>query len=1034
MHQNLINFDAFHRSYLLIHRLLYRLAIHKLKIAIMNKLYLTVLFFCTSLVMQSQDYKEMIISGNYSVQEIQTAAEKHFEKFGTERGKGYKPYKRWEYNAIRMMDANGMLKTPDFYYGELERYNNYLNQEFGDSRTTVGNWQQLGPLSWNQTSGWNPGVGRITAFAIEPVNTGVPQHIIVGGQTGGVWRTTDGGTTWTVLTDDLSNIVVYSLAMDPTNSSIYYWGSSAGVIFKSTDSGATWNQLADIGGGNVNKILIDPSNTSKMYCSSEGGGLFKSTNSGANWTLIHPDATNGYDLEFKPSNTNTIYASGNAFFKSIDGGTTFTKFTPSSSSPPLGSWTQEYGSGSHDWTNAPGNRNNSVTPKTGIGMAYFQIDGYSAPITKLVSPSIDISGTVNPILNFSFTQADWQGDQDELKVFYRTSSAGVWTEIAHYTANTPSWQDESLALPNKSSDYYIAFEGTANYGYGITIDDISIEDGASIIYEEGFEDGAVTGFAGGPLMLGVSENATNTDAEVVYVLEAAGGIFGGFHVSTDGGDTFNKLNHGSNNYFGYSSTANDNRGQAPRDMDIVVHPDNVDEVHIAGILTWRSVNGGSSFDITSQWVPQNAAAQGIGYCHADVDIMQFVGNELYVGSDGGIFVARNTGTVNANYYEDLTNGLGIRQFYKIGISQTSPVIVTGGSQDNGTSVMDTSGNWTDWLGADGMESFVDKDNSSIMYGTSQGGTLYKTTNNGVSYFGLSSPDGKSGNWITPFEQDPITSNVIYSGYDQVYKSVNGGSSWTAISQNLGGNLNHLKIAPTNSNIMFAARGTNLFKTSDGGATNWTTLSGFSGSINSIAIHPTDPNKVAIATTASAKVYVSTNGGTTWTSYQNNLPNFSALALAWQNNGNDGLYVGMNYGVYYIDNTFTQWQPFSNSLPNVIVNELEVNEVDKKIYAGTYGRGLWASDTFDPTLSNDEFELDTIAVYPNPASNEINLKWNKNDEVTIKVFNSLGKLLFSEVGQSLSNGFKIDINNYSSGLYFVRINNVNGVLTKKVMVE
>src|SRR5690606_1795498 len=118
-------------------------------------------------------------------------------------------------------------------------------------------------------------------------------------------------------------------------------------------------------------------------------------------------------------------------------------------------------------------------------------------------------------------------------------------------------------------------------------------------------------------------------------------------------------------------------------------------------------------------VPENALFENIGYCHADVDILEFVGNRLFVGSDGGIFVANNVGTVNSNYFTDLTGGLGIRQFYKIGVSQTNPVVVTGGSQDNGTSVYTAAGVWKDWLGADGMESFVDKTNSNTLYGTTQ---------------------------------------------------------------------------------------------------------------------------------------------------------------------------------------------------------------------------------------------------------------------------------------------------------------------------
>ena len=162
---------------------------------------------------------------------------------------------------------------------------------------------------------------------------------------------------------------------------------------------------------------------------------------------------------------------------------------------------------------------------------------------------------------------------------------------------------------------------------------------------------------------------------------------------------------------------------------------------------------------------------------------------MFVCTDGGIYKAENPTLVNSNYYTDLTPGMGIRQFYKIGLSQTNPVVVTGGSQDNGSSVLGSDGNWTDWWGADGMEGFVDKNNTQIMYGTSQFGSFIKTFNGGLSISGVSQPDGKGGdynwNWIVPFEQDPIVQNTIYCAFDEVYKSENGGSTWTSISQNFG---------------------------------------------------------------------------------------------------------------------------------------------------------------------------------------------------------------------------------------------------------
>ena len=171
--------------------------------------------------------------------------------------------------------------------------------------------------------------------------------------------------------------------------------------------------------------------------------------------------------------------------------------------------------------------------------------------------------------------------------------------------------------------------------------------------------------------------------------------------------------------------------------------------------------------------------------------------------------------MSSTYYTDLSSGLGIRQFYKIGISQSDPVIVSGGSQDNGTSVFRADAQWYDWLGADGMETFVDHSDSNILYGTSQFGSLYKSINQGASYqestFGDFDGDGSpDGNWVTPFEQDPTALNTIYTGYKQVYKSTDGGNNWNSISQDFGSNLDHLKIAPSNNQIMYAASGTQLF--------------------------------------------------------------------------------------------------------------------------------------------------------------------------------------------------------------------------------
>jgi photosystem II stability/assembly factor-like uncharacterized protein len=533
-----------------------------------------------------------------------------------------------------------------------------------------------------------------------------------------------------------------------------------------------------------------------------------------------------------------------------------------------------------------------------------------------------------------------------------------------------------------------------------------------------------------PKMIGISAD----DPEVVYVIEANGGSFGGLYKSEDAGFSFVELNHAGRNYFGYDTAGFDPGGQAPRDMDITVNPNDVNEVHIAGVLTWRSLDGGLNFDISSDWVPGNAANAGIGYCHADVDILEFVNNTLYAGTDGGIFKAPNTTEISADYYTDLSTGLGIRQWYKIGVSQTSDVVVTGGSQDNGSSFYSAvTGQWIDWIGADGMEGFVDKDNPELLYGMIQFGGMYRTENGGATLLNLPEPGSGSGAWVSPFEQDPSVQNTIYCAFEQVFRSDNKGGNWTPISQDFGGDLNQMKIAPSNNQIIYASRGAQLYRTMDGGASDWQTMNP-PGGINSIAIHPADPMRIAVAVTGTAKVRVSYDGGENWDSMTLNLPNFSALSVLWDDNGSNGLYLGMDYGVYYIDDTFSEWQPFLTNLPNVIVNELEINQANGKIYAGTYGRGLWASTKYGYVVGQQEFTQVSARLAPVPATETVNIYIDSPDQLSISIFDLQGKLLHFEPSQLISGQHQIDLGDFAAGIYVIRLSGPQGHWTKKIIIE
>src|SRR5690606_29805398 len=120
-----------------------------------------------SLAGQAQEYLKMIDAGTFKVQEIIDNAEAYFANKDKGRGTGYKQFKRWEYNALRMVKENGYLRTTEERLHELERWNAYLNNTAANRAVLSDNCEEMGPFEWNATSGWNPRVGRITGLAID---------------------------------------------------------------------------------------------------------------------------------------------------------------------------------------------------------------------------------------------------------------------------------------------------------------------------------------------------------------------------------------------------------------------------------------------------------------------------------------------------------------------------------------------------------------------------------------------------------------------------------------------------------------------------------------------------------------------------------------------------------------------------------------------------------------------------------------------------------------------------------------------------
>ena len=533
--------------------------------------------------------------------------------------------------------------------------------------------------------------------------------------------------------------------------------------------------------------------------------------------------------------------------------------------------------------------------------------------------------------------------------------------------------------------------------------------------------------------LGAAQGITNTGRSLVtvtpanpnyvYIIQANGSEFGRMYKSTDAGLTFTTTVIGSpstsTNYFGYSPAGTDAGGQGGYDMALCASPTNADEVYLAGIIVWRSTNGGSSFVAQTVWSYPN----GTGYNHADVHGLRWINNTIYSNSDGGIFKSMD----RADNWTNISTGLGIRQFYRIACSQTNANVITGGAQDNGSVARTSAGNWVDWLGADGMEGLVSPTNHLNLWGTSQNGSVYRSTNGGSSYSGLPKPS--AGNWITPLASHPTNQTTIYGGWTGFYKSTNSGSSWTLLSgTTITAALDDIAIAPTDTNYIYASRGNTLFVSTNAGAT-WVTRVA-AGTISDICVHRSIPGKIYITTTSSSNnVYVSSDAGATFTNISSGLPLVAARSIVMENNSLHGLYVGMNTGVYYKNDTMANWLNYTANLPTVAVNELEIQYSGNKLRVATYGRGVWETPLFVPVV----IPVKWVSFAGRKETNSNRLNWKvtgETNDTRYEILKSPDGINFVTIGTVAGRGLGVTDYQFSDGtinkgVVYYRIREITG---------
>lgn len=247
-------------------------------------------------------------------------------------------------SAVSLMVTNPAI-------AEKQKKNGSSSDTLKSSQLSGLQWRSIGPALVS---------GRIADFAVNPAN---PSEYYVGVASGHIWKTQNNGTTFSPVFDNYGAYAIGALTIDPGNSHIVWAGTGennhqravgyGNGVYKSMDGGKTWTNMGLKNSRQIGKILVDPRCSDIVYVAAEGSvwgpggdrGLYKTTDGGKTWNKVLEISENtGINhLAFDPRDPDVIYATSeqrrrhvftkigggpeSAVYKSNNAGNSFEKLT-----------------------------------------------------------------------------------------------------------------------------------------------------------------------------------------------------------------------------------------------------------------------------------------------------------------------------------------------------------------------------------------------------------------------------------------------------------------------------------------------------------------------------------------------------------------------------------------------------------------------------------------------------------------------------------------------------------------------------------
>ncbi len=894
-------------------------------------------------------------------------------------------------------------------------------------------WRSIGPASMG---------GRIDDIAVVESN---PFIYYLGFATGGVWKTTNNGTTFEPIFDTYSSCSIGDIAICQQNPSIVWVGTGepnnrqsstiGDGIYKSTDGGKTFTSVGLKETQTISRIVTDPKDEKIVYVAALGHlfganperGIYKTTDGGATWSQSKfiDDDTGFTDMVMDASDNRILYAAsyqrrrtswgfngggaGSGLWKTLDAGKTWTKMEGAGLPEGL------LGRIGLDVSRSSPNvvyAQIEVGASSGTGVAEEQ------PATPTQATPTNRPTATPPPANEAAKPATAEKKSDEKPTDKATEKDKAETSENAKAEKQPRRLRRSKPVGAETPSTAEAQSGekaekkASNKTEKTTAEKNRLSRDAS------------------------TKKNGETAAAPVDTTSHGDPKKSGVWRSDDKGKTWRIVSNNNNRPMYYSK--------------IRIDPKNDQIIYTCGAPFHKSTDGGKSFKVVA------------GIAHSDhhaVWVNPQNTNHLIIGNDGGLDVTYDQGD---NW--QFINTIPAAQFYGVGADMQRPYNVCGGLQDNGSWCAPsatrnplgiTNADWFRVGGGDGFYTQIDPTDHNTIYAESQNGAVNRldlktgrstsirpraarpqprpqtgnpeagapsgnaqaaapttpATPSQFSPFGGSPtsnivpppPVGEQYrfNWSTPIVISPHNPRTLYVGANRLFKSVDRGETWRAspdltkqIDRNnlsimgVGGkepmaskhdgyanysNITTIGESPVQPGVLWVGTDDgNVQVSQDGGAT-WNNVSKYIQDMppNNPQISRVEPSHFDAATCYVAidnhrsndfkpYLYVTRDFGATWTALANNLPAMGNVNVVREDPKNKNLlYVGTEFAFFISMDGGVTWERFMNGMPTVRIDDILIHPRDNDIIVGTHGRGIYILDDItalqqmtDKTLTTD----------------------------------------------------------------------------------